>query len=198
MPALRIEIAPERVAEGRRRYENTLVPVDDIAVAMGVSPTTLRNRIKEWGWTRRRNDSRPGSYAIALRAAVPSGPLAAEPALPPPSPDAPQDRATVAARIQDLVARELTSVERVLAVTWPSDAGEAERSARTLASIARTLREIALIHRAGETTAPDVIDDDPIPRDIDEFRRELARRIHAFVDGRTGAGVSNDSSRGVD
>ena len=35
MPSHRIEIAPEVAAEGRRFYERTLTPRDDIAVFMG-------------------------------------------------------------------------------------------------------------------------------------------------------------------
>jgi hypothetical protein len=33
------------------------------------------------------------------------------------------------------------------------------------------------------------LSDDDMPRDIDEFRHELARRIRAFVQSRTGGGV---------
>jgi hypothetical protein len=33
-----------------------------------------------------------------------------------------------------------------------------------------------------------------MPRDIDEFRRELARRIRIFVQSRTGGGVHGGAS----
>ena len=54
MPAHRKEIAPALVAEGRRLYEQTMVPVREIAALCGVSPTTLQDRIVAWGWQRRR------------------------------------------------------------------------------------------------------------------------------------------------
>jgi hypothetical protein len=103
----------------------------------------------------------------------------------------PPSREAMAGRVHSMVARELDAVERVLDVLAPEGAGDAERAARTLASLARTLRELSLMNNTGdepEAAAADD-DDDDIPRDLDEFRRELARRINAFVDERTGSGV---------
>jgi hypothetical protein len=55
-------------------------------------------------------------------------------------------------------------------------------AARALGSLTRTLRELnELLGRHSAT----VVDDDPPPEDIDEFRNELARRINAFVASRT-------------
>jgi hypothetical protein len=63
---------------------------------------------------------------------------------------------------------------------------------RTLAAVARTLREIAAITKPQEMLqemAPlDDAADDPMPRDIDEFRRELTRRVEKIIDAETGAG----------
>jgi hypothetical protein len=98
--------------------------------------------------------------------------------------DLPAARIALAARLQSVVERELNAVERVLAKVGPSNQGEAERSARTLASISRALREIAAFAKPDEVTPPDETDDDPVPRDIDEFRRELARRIRGFIEAR--------------
>ena len=49
MATPKIEIAPERIADGKRLYETTLTPVPDIAAMMGVSRRTLERRIVEWG-----------------------------------------------------------------------------------------------------------------------------------------------------
>lgn len=111
---------------------------------------------------------------------------------------------TVAGRVHSMVARELDAVERVLDVLAPEGPNDAERAARTLASIARTLRELSLMNRAGtdftgegpEAATDD--DDDPVPRDLDEFRRELARRINAFVDDRTGGGLPDGHDAGME
>ena len=192
MPPHCKKIAPELVAEGRRLYEQTMVPMREIAALFGVSPTTLQDRIVAWGWQRRRYDTRSVDLVIARHATAKSdAPQDAAPSALPPA--LPQERAAVAARVQATVERELTAVGRVLDVLGPSDRDEAERSARTLTSLARTLREVALINRTEEAAAPDDIDDDPIPRDIDEFRRELTRRIRNFIEARrNGAGRLRD------
>jgi hypothetical protein len=68
---------------------------------------------------------------------------------------------------------------------------ERESHARTVALVARTLRELKQYDKtkaANEKKPADDIDDDPVPRDIDEFRRELARRIRALVESRTNPG----------
>jgi hypothetical protein len=66
-----------------------------------------------------------------------------------------------------------------------------EREARALAVLVRTLRELAAFDEADKPSAktrkqPKPENDNPVPRDLDELRRELARRIHAFVDERSG------------
>jgi hypothetical protein len=199
----RIEIAPELIAEAKRLYERTLVPVNDIAAMMGLSKYPFYRRVKEWGWRRRR--AKVG--ALELVRALTDSTVLPLPPLVVASGDMKQDartnppalaeRTAVAARIQDVVERELAAVERVLDLIGPDDKNEAELSARTLASIARTLREIAAINQPNEVTPPDEADDDPIPRDIDEFREELARRIQSFVAAERGlAGKAKDDTAG--
>lgn len=102
-------------------------------------------------------------------------------------------RAALVARMWRTAERQVEEIEDRLAVAG-LELTERESNARTLAVVAKTLRELAAvdeaeIQRTGKQQPPDDnIDDDPVPRDIDEFRRELARRINALVDGRTGAG----------
>jgi hypothetical protein len=87
-------------------------------------------------------------------------------------------------RLQNAVGRVLLAIETVVA-TFPAEAThprELERDARALAALTRTLRELnGLLSQRQPPAAADA-DDDPVPEDIDEFRLELARRIHAFVD----------------
>jgi hypothetical protein len=188
MSPRKIEIDPELVAEGKRVYEMTATPLRDLAGMMGISRRTLENRIREWNWKRRRVASRPIELLHAVRGAAiatltDDAPGRAANAMPVSS----ERRHALAERIQGVVEREIAAVERVLAVVGPSDQVEAEGSARTLASIARTLREISALNlpdpsASDEAKAANDIDDDAIPQDMDEFRRELARRIHAIVD----------------
>lgn len=89
--------------------------------------------------------------------------------------------AALAVRVQRVVERELDAIDQILGAIGAADAAEAERSARTLASLARALKEVMRL--AAPDEAADADDDDPVPRDLDEFRRELARRIEALAAG---------------
>ena len=147
--ALKKQIAPERIAEAKRLYELTLTPVPDIAAMMGISRKTLERRIHEWGWTPRQRLPRSiCDRALSSRGRGADGgaggnrraDIAA-----PGDPVSPQQRMALALRMQQVVEREMDAVERVLDAIRPDDEGEAERSARTLASVARTLREMAAL-----------------------------------------------------
>jgi hypothetical protein len=181
MSARRIEIAPERVAEGRELYENTLTPIRDIAKMMGLSLKTFDTRIAEWKWQRRRYTS-GGQAAVEVAASAPVLPEQTSAELP----------ADFANRLQRIINAHCDAVERTLRVVNPQNDAEAERSTRTLATIARAVAEItATANTAGRTT-PNEADDDPVPRDIDEFRYALARRIRGFIEQRqkSAAGIS--------
>ena len=180
----RIVIAPELIAEGKRLYEQTLTSMADIAALLGISPRTLECRVREWNWRRRRTSGRPVELLQAVRGAVAA--VATDPAQPSEAgsaPVSPQRRMAIAKRIQGVVERHLAAVEKVLAVLGPDEPAEAARTARTLAGLSRTLREVAALNEP-EQAPPDEADDNSIPGDIDEFRNELARRINALIDAR--------------
>jgi transposase-like protein len=96
-------------------------------------------------------------------------------------------------RIQRLVEQELAAEEasRAELGLLPRGPGDAERCARTLAILTRTLHELARL-RGGAATQG-LRHDDDIPADIDEFRNELARRIVACL-----ASGPDDGSAGGD
>jgi hypothetical protein len=56
---------------------------------------------------------------------------------------------------------------------------EAERRARTLASLTKTLAELRRLRADEELQRP--LDDDAIPRDLDELRRALSQRLEQLV-----------------
>jgi hypothetical protein len=97
----------------------------------------------------------------------------------------PQQRHALALGIHASVQNHLAAVQRVLDVLRPADHAEAESTARTLAALSQSLRDVAALNVSNPVTTPDEADDDPIPRDIDEFRRELARRIRGFIEARS-------------
>jgi hypothetical protein len=93
-------------------------------------------------------------------------------------------------RIERLVEKELASEEQARAALGPlpRSPADAERAARTLSTLTQVLHALARL-RGGLTPDVESNDDDDMPRDIDEFRNELARRIRAFVQSRAGGGV---------
>lgn len=180
---------PEQIEAARRLYENPQTPVDDVAASLGIARGTLKSRIEEWGWPKRRTGppvppaNKTGSSEnarVARRLRVTSKATkkkqrAQTRARPPsiaPTPEA------LAVRVQRVVERELDAIDSVLSVLGVADSADAERSARTLASLARALTEVMRLSAPEQTPDPDV---DAMPRDLDEFRRELARRIEALA-----------------
>jgi len=121
--------------------------------------------------------------------AAPLAPLHAGDATPAPGAEPGRDPGTPsAARLQDAVASVLAAIEAIVAKIGTGRTAESDRSARALAALTRTLRELnALQSQYEEPTA-----DDDSPADIDEFRRALARKIDAFVAAQ-GGGVRDDA-----
>lgn len=108
-----------------------------------------------------------------------------------------ESAATLVRRIGGSIERELCRIETIVS---GRDAvarrGEAESRARVLASLARTLKEVKRLRgeAAQEESAKDA-DDDAVPRDLDEFRRVLSRRLDEMVAGRTPLPAGDDEPR---
>jgi hypothetical protein len=168
MPVHRIEIAAEAQGPAREQYDAG-VPMDVIARSLGISRSTLLRRIKELGWPQRHPYARIAPAPLKLSA-------------PPPVASAPggMTPAMLAGRVQDAVERELAAVERILGKLGPAKLDEVECGARTLATLARTLRELTQLRPAGSSPRGGA-DDEPEIRDLDEFRRDLARRLDRLV-----------------
>lgn len=104
--------------------------------------------------------------------------------------DPPQDQppaTSLVARVSEAIERELSKIERIIGNPTrlnPTQRIETESRARVLASLARTLKEVMRLREqergAGDDTTK-AADDDAVPRDLDEFRRELSRRLEGLV-----------------
>jgi len=194
-------LSPETWTQVRYEYEHTDKPVDDICLDHGVSPSTLRDRVRRWRWTRRAQPvsaegppptpwiepAVPLVPAMTPAAALaPSGPAAAPPdgtaELPAPQAAPAEAPAEIVPRLQGAVARVLPGIEAVVAklAAGPMPPREMERAARTLTALTRTLRELntLLVEQPGGRCLQCA----DIPEDIDAFRIDLARRIEAMCE----------------
>lgn len=93
--------------------------------------------------------------------------------------------ASMVERVSDAIERELSKIERIIGNPTriaPAQRIETESRARVLASLARTLKEVMRLREQerGDDKAK-AADDDAVPRDLDEFRRELSRRLEGLV-----------------
>jgi cytochrome c556 len=197
----RKDFTPEVLAEAKRLYEQTLAPVDDICGALNIARPKFYRLAKEHEWRGRRAKTAPFHFARALTAGSLTA-LLPEPVdqpraeiLPRGDQMSPEHRAAMRARVFMVAEQQMEAVARIVRVIAPQDQIEAEHSARTLANLSRTMREVsALFEPTGKTPQEDAAEDD-IPHDIDEFRRELARRIRIIVDaGRDAVPESPDAT----
>lgn len=111
----------------------------------------------------------------------------------------PGDRRSLVERMMRSAERQVAEIE--LRVGSPRH--DREKDARMLAVLARAMRELTAVDAlnrqlesadgSGAKDTP-IVDDDPPPEDIDEFRSELARRIEAFVASRTDGGVPRNAA----
>jgi hypothetical protein len=91
------------------------------------------------------------------------------------------DPAAIVPRLQGAIARILQAIEATIArlAAGPYHPREMEQAGRALSALTRTLRELNAL--LGQHKADD---DAPDPRDIDEFRQELARRLKGIIAAR--------------
>ena len=91
------------------------------------------------------------------------------------------NRVSLVTRLWRTAERQVRDVEERLKRA-DQDAGERERDARLMAVLVKTVRELTAIDEKNPELAPD--DDE---RDIEDFRRELARKVDAIIAERDGA-----------
>ena len=94
-------------------------------------------------------------------------------------------RAGLVARMWRTAERQVEEIEQRLD-TAGIPLAERESNARTIAIVARTLRELSAVDEAkasrGKAAAKDN-DESGIPRNLDDLRRALAQKLEAFVEG---------------
>ncbi len=88
------------------------------------------------------------------------------------------DRISLITRLWRTAERQVRDVEERLKRAG-LDAGERERDARLMAVLVKTVRELTAIDAKNPELAPE--NDE---RDLDEFRRELTRKVEAVIAAR--------------
>jgi len=96
------------------------------------------------------------------------------------SPDTIARRRAVALRIMAMLEDELTRIEAMFEEAGASGDGAFDNRIRALLGVTRALREVDMMSKPAEVMAPDAADNHK-PRDVDEFREALARRIESFI-----------------
>jgi hypothetical protein len=193
----RIDLPPEVLSEGKYLYEETLTPIAEICRRMGFSRSAFYVRRDEGGWVRRRYCSLPGHPGL-LQAPAPEPPAAESNDPDATEPVTREPPVALAIRVYDAVQRQMDAIESIQRTLRPTQEIQSERTVRILAALNRALREIAAITKTDETTFSNAADSDPVPNDLDQFRRELARRIEGLVDAeRSSAGEGAGGAAGA-
>jgi len=93
----------------------------------------------------------------------------------------PATGAVLIERVSRAIERELTQIEALIGDhrVNRTQRTEGERRARTLASLARTLREVMALRASDRKEKSE--DDNAVPRDSDALRLALARRLDSLV-----------------
>jgi hypothetical protein len=214
IPAYRTH-APELLANVRQRYEETPEPVPLLAADLGILPTSFYRLARDKGWVRRNDlparDVAPAMKILEAAKALESGAVKTSPDASAqlallaeggervgPAPPAPPDTPALSTveRLERAVLAELATIEAMRAAmgTLPQKPPGAARTVRTLSMLTQTLQHLqrlrasaALSEKQRPRSDHDSDPDDDMPADLDEFRRDLARRIDAFVESRTDA-----------
>jgi len=178
--------APEALADARYRYEETSESVISIAKRLGIGERTLRSNIHKWNWRQRRPADASAANAEAARAAVTPAVVLSALEL---------EAVQTAQTIQSTVQREVAVIGLIVAKLGVSTtSAEVERTARTLATLTRTLQEVLRLttpHAASDESSNDRGPDDP-----DDFAKDLVRRMDEFARRRQ-ASVRDEPAAGL-
>lgn len=165
---LRLNFPPEKKLAARRAYDKG-APQVEVAAILGCSQGTARRRIEEWGWEPERSPRpyrrRPKFRFVPDRpeegrrddGEIPPYGLGPErfEMTPPPS------ASDLALQMKQLVAREMRRVQTC--------GGPAPEVARTLASLAQTMRIL-----------PELPGAELLDFDVEDYRRKIAARLEVI------------------
>jgi len=184
-------------------YEETDRPIESIATEFDVSARNIQRLAVIENWDKRKDRKRkPRDVPAANLLLEQAMGLAARSLERPPTPNPSPPLASLveggelsaAERLEALVLKQIEAVEQggTARPGRRTTAAAADRRARTLATLTQTLHTLQRLRAGEHESGNDDFDDRP--RDIDEFRRDLARRIEAFVASRTDGGDAGEDA----
>lgn len=186
-------LTAEALAYARQRYETTDQPVRTIADDVRTSRDKLYKIAKAEGWQLRK-DRPPRGLSEALKLDIEATDAENKPSEASREgrsgdPDSPPVADSIAARLEAAVEKQLRKVESLRggSAARGKRSAEAERVARTLATLTETLFKVRRLRQPGNISGSN---DDDLPADPDGFRLALAHRIDVFVRSRTDGSVS--------
>jgi hypothetical protein len=161
MTLRKVILTPELVEEARLVYDAGAVSVDEIAAMLGIKRAAFFNFRKKHGWKLRSVFNHPERTE--------------EPNLAPILPGRSRTPDELVPKIEAAINREFAHIEHALAHGHPRDA---EKTARTMASLVRSLAELKRVQRdaQGHGTHNDGAGEPPA-RDLADLKAELARRL---------------------
>jgi hypothetical protein len=179
-------ISPEKVEETRLLYEAAVVPVRDCMDNIGLKRDAFYALVHTLGWKLRRPPATRRGDAGDASDANETKPAAAEAPEIPPVPVGPMMPDELIPKIEAAINREFAHAEHALAHGEPRNA---EKTARTMASLVRSLAELKRVQRdaQGDGTHNDGPDEAPA-RDLAELKAELARRLDRLRQSRDDGG----------
>jgi hypothetical protein len=165
-------LSPEKVEEARLLYEANVIPVYEVAATIGMKRDAFYTLVRAQGWKLRRPPIHArGDVSAATKARL-DGPVEAEK---PPVAVAPMAPDELIPKIEAAIAREFAHAEHALAHGEPRNA---EKTAKTMASLVRSLAELKRVQRDAHGHDRHNNDaDEPPARDLAELKAELARRL---------------------
>ena len=169
-----IEHTPEALAQAKHWYEDTGMPVEDIAKFLSIGETTFYNRLRTiWKWKKR--NRRLADLDAVAEAGVP---LAAIQEIAGPAKQT-LEKISLIDRVRSAVETEISKIEDVLRRVEGVHlrSSDAERAARTLATLVRTLKELTALEKPDDKREENRSEASDECRDLEEFRRSLAERL---------------------
>ncbi len=193
-----VQYTEEFLAAARQGYETTDQPMRELARELGIGITTLSTLAEKNGWAKRSLRQRglpPAMQLLEEVKALAGGGLAPGAEAPPtPNPFPPLAALAEGGEQSALGPSELLiKLQQILAQLIaaqqlaPANGIHSPQAARTLTMLVQAMRMLQGMRGGQSISQESHKDDDDMPRDIDEFRHALARRIEALFESETDA-----------